>query len=176
MITSAATESLMDTDVSDCLAVLEAFNLLKPRVVCADELSLENEKVASMLRENNLNLYNWMLKAPDENIIAKELTGGYKASLDGMKLLLDQIANQDINNAIVITYHTLLAEFIDPLIISKHGRDVAEEVRDRAKITLSSRNFEELDIWLLNRDINPGTIADLTVSSIFLALAEGLKF
>ena len=51
-----------------------------------------------------------------------------------------------------------------------------EEVRSMAGGALRSGDFRSLDKELVRREVNPGTIADLTASSIFLALLSGLKF
>ncbi|HID43920.1 MAG TPA: triphosphoribosyl-dephospho-CoA synthase [Archaeoglobaceae archaeon] len=173
-ITSNAAEELRRSTVKDSLAVLNAFEISKPRVIDADDLSLKDGHTADILAKNDMNLYKWMQMAPEDNIIAKELVEGYKNSLRGMKLIFD-FYDGDINSAIVMTYHTFLSELRDPLVLSKFGEDVVEEIRDKAKLSLSLKNFEELDEEFIKRGINPGTIADITVSSIFLALAEGLR-
>lgn len=46
----------------------------------------------------------------------------------------------------------------------------------KARDAMITRDFGKLDEELLEMGINPGTIADLTTSSIFLALIEGLRF
>jgi len=74
----------------------------------------------------------------------------------------------------------LLSKFLDPLVIAKHGRDIAEYVRERASEVLISldkgylKAVEKFDEELIERGINPGSIADLTVVAIYLALKEGL--
>lgn len=140
-------------------------------------LDLKSEKTVLKLEERNINLYEWMLKAPQENLISRELTEGYKISLDGMRLLSYYFKSKGgINSAIVYTYHHLLSIHPDPLIISKFGKEVAEQVVEKAKEALKTGEFGVLDEGFINRGINPGTIADLTASSIFLSLAEGLRF
>ncbi len=176
-ITSKAISSLKNTDWEGSLAVLEAYNLLGARVMNAHQLSLKNKNTEKALREEELNLYQWMDRAPTQNIIAQELTRSYKHSLWGSRLLKGFVEEEDdINTAVVLTYHKLLSELPDPLIISKHGEEVAEEVMDKARQAMEKRKFEDLDEELISRGINPGTIADLISSSIFLALAEGLTF
>lgn len=176
-ITSKAVSSIKNTEWRESVAVLEAYNLLGARVMVAGQLSLKNKSTEEALREEKLNIYQWMLRAPPKNIIAQELTTGYKHSLRGSELLTRFMKQEnDINSAVVLTYHTLMSELPDPLIISKHGEDVAEEVMERAGHALEEKSFEDLDEEFIFRGINPGTIADLISSSIFLALAEGLTF
>jgi triphosphoribosyl-dephospho-CoA synthase len=182
-IAKKASETLKETSVEDSLAVLQAFKASSARVMKVERFSLDSDETAELLVRNDVNLYDWMLMAPEENLIARELTNGFEISLKGKKLLTRFYDREgDINTAIVLTYHTLLSEYLDALVISKHGRDVAEEVRGLALKALKAYNrdgdiahFKKLDDELIKRGINPGTIADLTISSIFLAFAEGLR-
>jgi triphosphoribosyl-dephospho-CoA synthase len=89
----------------------------------------------------------------------------------------------DINYSIVLGYHNLLSKVKDPLIISKFGNEVAEEVRRKAAEMLKELSAREdvkvlkkFDEELISRGINPGSVADLTISSIYLALLDGLRF
>jgi len=173
-ITTNAVYELKRTSVEDSIALLNAFKISNPRVMETEELSLKDAETGDTIVKNNLNLYKWMQKAPKDNLIAKELVEGYKISIEGMELIFD-FYEKDINSAIVRTYHTLLSELRDPLVLSKFGKEVANEVMDRARIALNTENFEELDEEFIRRGINPGTIADIVTSSIYLALAEGLR-
>jgi len=180
-IAENALNKLKKSDFEDSIAVLKAFRLSNARVIRVEVdkpfLDLESDRTYQELKERKINLYDWMLESPPENLISKELTEGYKISLHGMKLLLGYFdEKKDINTAIVYTYHHLLSVHLDPLLISKFGVQVANEVKSKAKEVLKTGEFHRLDEEFINRKINPGTIADLTASSIFLSLAEGLKF
>ncbi len=181
-ITANAINAMKTTTVDDSLAVLKAFRLSEARVMKASSLSLEEDRTENELIKRNLNLYEWMLLAPEENIIARELTEGYRLSIEGMRGIFKAFKEfGDINTAIVLVYHHFLSRFLDPLVIAKHGRKIAEEVRKKAEgvVKLFSGDLEvftALDCELVNRRINPGTIADLTVSSIFLSLIGGMRF
>ncbi len=180
----AVIEELKRTSVEDSLAILRAFRLSGARVMDVKELSLTADETERELRERNLNLYDWLKYTPEENIVAMELLNGYKISFEGKNVLLGVFAeHEDINLAVIYTYHYLLSKHIDPLIIAKHGFDVAEEVRIKASKILNEfeRSFDigilrRFDEELISKGINPGSIADLTASSIYLALGEGLRF
>lgn len=173
-ISSNAVYELKKTNVEDSLALLNAFKISNPRIIDTNDLSLKDEGTGDIIVKNNLNLYKWMQRAPEDNLIAKEVVEGYRISMKGMELIFD-FHTGDINSAIVRTYHVLLSEFRDPLVVSKFGKEVADEVMDRARIAFSTGNFKGLDEEFIRRGINPGTIADITTSSIYLALAEGLR-
>ena len=183
-IGKAVIEDIRRTSVEDSLAVLKAFKLSGARVMDVEDMSLEERETERRLIEKGMNLYDWLKFSPKENVVAMELLEGYPRSLKGKDMILDFfVEHEDVNLTIVYVYHRLLAEHLDPLIIAKHGRDVAEEIRRRARImvkkfesSLDVKVFGRFDEELLRRGINPGSIADLTASSIYLALREGWRF
>lgn len=171
---SRATDVVKKTSSDDSIYVLKAFRLCRARVVRAEKLALEDEATADMLKSRNVNLYEWMSAAPKENLIARELISGYPISLEGANFLLQ--SELETNERVVWLYHSLLAKYPDPLIIAKSDAFTAKRVMELARKALESGKFDELDRWLLSQRLNPGTIADLVASSIYLALLEGWRF
>jgi|Deesub1362A_J573_1020465.scaffolds.fasta_scaffold00076_111 triphosphoribosyl-dephospho-CoA synthase len=181
-----ASQELKKTTYMDSIYLLKGHQLSSARVMRADNLSLGSQETERFLRERKINLYLWMKMAPEENAIAKEVTEGYPLSIRNSRRIRNVFEKyEDINYATVLTYHTLLSEVPDALVISKYGKDVGFEVQNLARKILERSNndpdadmkrFSELDRKLLERRINPGTIADLTISSLYLALLEGLRF
>jgi triphosphoribosyl-dephospho-CoA synthase len=73
----------------------------------------------------------------------------------------------------VDTFLTLLATEPDTFIIKKHGLDVARETMLRARDVLDGKlSVQQLDEDCIQRDINPGSIADIMIASIYIALGE----
>jgi triphosphoribosyl-dephospho-CoA synthase len=173
-IAERAVGMLKNTGYEDSLRVLEAFKMCGARVVRAEKLNLQNEKTEKDIREKKINLYEWMKMAPEENLIAKELVEGYKISLYGADFILN--SKMDVNATITALYHDLLSKYPDPLIMAKKGRDYALKVVEWAKSANGNlEKLRELDERLIRDDANPGTIADLTASSIYLAISEGWR-
>jgi triphosphoribosyl-dephospho-CoA synthase len=168
-----AVERMKETDYNDSLRVLEAFRLCSVRVVEAEELNLRNEKTEVEIKKKKINLYDWMKMAPEENLIARELVEGYRISLYGANFILNSDAEP--NSTIISLYHNLLSRYPDPLIMAKKGRDYAYKVMEWAEKARTEDEIRRLDERLLEEGANPGTIADLTASSIFLALSEGWR-
>jgi len=177
-----AVDNLKQTSYNDSISVFKAFKICNARVMRADKLSLEDDYTIYWIKKEKINLYEWMLMAPKENLNARELIEGYKISLDGMKEFTNKIKEfKDINVATVLTYHYLLSKYPDTLVIAKHGREIAEKVMAKSKQILDEFNgdlsvFKSFDEELISKGINPGAIADITCTSIFLALIEGVKF
>lgn len=171
-IAESAKERLKNTGYEDSLSVLKAFRFCNARVVEADELNLRDEETEREIVQKGINLYDWMKIAPDENLIARELVNGYRISVEGAEFILNY---ENSENAVVELYYHFLSKYPDPLIIAKMGRDYAEKVTEWAKKANTDEKRRELDEKLLKDNANPGTIADLTTSSIYLALAEGWR-
>jgi len=88
------------------------------------------------------------------------------------------------DDATVETYLTLLATYPDSLIARKQGADVARDVLQQAAAVLAAGGvrsaagrgeIEALDLALRDphNAMNPGTTADLTAATLFVALLEG---
>ncbi|NOY11281.1 MAG: triphosphoribosyl-dephospho-CoA synthase [Archaeoglobi archaeon] len=179
-----ARELVESTTWRDSIAVKRAFDMSKARVVDAHSMDLRSDEVEREIEEKGLNLADWMRLAPEENFIAKEYVTGFRLSLTGKERIMEFYGEtEDVNRAIVLCYLSFLSELEDPLIIAKRGRDVAVRVREMAGEALevyeSTGNFavfEELDLRVRGLGVNPGSVADLVISSIYLALAEGWRF
>lgn len=174
-VAAEATNLLKDSDVKDSIFVLKAFRKSGARVgeVSEGDLRIVDER---WLKDRGLNLYGWMKLGENENLIARELTGSYSISLEGARTIERCLqSGRDLNEAIVYTYHYLLSKYIDPLIAAKFGFDFAEKVRKMAKDAISRENFQELDEKLISLKVNPGSIADLIASSIYLLLIDSSK-
>lgn len=167
---------LKKTSFRDSINIFKAYQLCKPRVLKAESFSLSDQTTISKIAKDKLSVYEWMKLSPKENLIAKELIEGYPISLSGANFIMS--SKHEVNETIVLLYHKLLSEFPDSLIIAKRGLEVAKNVMELAKKALDSNNFDEfkkLDEFLIREKINPGTIADLVASSIYLALVGGWK-
>lgn len=94
--------------------------------------------------------------------------------------------NGDINTAVVHTFLQILSKIPDSLIERKRGKEAALEVSRMAKEALGEgglttpggrRRILMMDETLhqAGGDLNPGTTADLTASSLYLLLFEGWR-
>ncbi len=179
---NAAKEFIRNADFKDSLQIKKAFDLSNARVMEAEEMSLRRD-VKDEIVKGRIGVLEWMKMAPKENFIAKEIVNGFKLSLKGKDRIFEYYSErEDPNYAIVLTYIKFLSELLDPLIIAKKGMLYAEKVRELAKNSLKLFEetdniviFHELDKKIMDIGVNPGSIADLTASSIYLALSEGWR-
>jgi triphosphoribosyl-dephospho-CoA synthase len=108
------------------------------------------------------------------DMIAREWINGFVLTRRGADIL-HQIGPG--REAIVEMFLTLLATEPDTFIIKKHGRAVAEQTLAKAREVLDGRRvLETFDTECIEACINPGSIADITIAAIFIALDEGWEW
>jgi triphosphoribosyl-dephospho-CoA synthase len=113
------------------------------------------------------------------DLIACEWSTYYRRSFLFSEKLKALIEEKGLNEGVVRAYLEALTEVPDSLVQAKFGIETAREVSRRAGQALLDPTLEQaglLDLSLLERDINPGSTADLIAASLFIALLRGLRF
>ena len=125
-----------------------------------------------------------MMMAADRDSIARQYACAYADVFDAGIAALESVMRErgggaDIEDAMLAIYLTFLSRWEDSHIVRKHGRPVAQSVIAEAQhwrmlaLTHGLRDYaEQLATWdasLKRRGINPGTTADLTVATVFVA-------
>ncbi len=171
-------EVLASLTVEDARKAYEAIRLAKPGGMGrVERYDVAQEEVDITLREA-------MWLARDRDSIAREYVTDYEITFElgcpSLRRCWEQ--SQNLMDSIVQASLIILAQVPDSLIGRKNGPAAAEEVSRRAKEVLerggifSEAGREALryfDLYLREHHLNPGTTADLTASSIFVALLEG---
>jgi len=71
----------------------------------------------------------------------------------------------------------VLAKEPDTFVIKKLGREVAEETCQKAQTVLDGTlTIDEMDRWCLATGVNPGSIADIVIAGLFVALGDGWQW
>ncbi len=169
-----AVKAIATTDVSDAVAFYKAFRLTCVRMNAKDELDVNDPKALDELRERNMTLLDVMHHSSANDMVAREWNNGFVLTRRGADIL-HQIGPG--REAIVEMFLTLLATEPDTFIIKKHGRAVAEQTLAKAREVLDGRRvLETFDTECIEAGINPGSIADITIAAIFIALGEGWEW
>ncbi|MGZ4949216.1 MAG: triphosphoribosyl-dephospho-CoA synthase, partial [Halobacteriota archaeon] len=58
----------------------------------------------------------------------------------------------------------------------KWGENIAREISKKARLVLEYGDPADFDEDLIERQINPGTTADLVIGSLFIALLGGYRY
>jgi len=188
-ITEEAANIVHASDFRDSLAFVKSIrvcmvgNLSHPAFArSAEALDLEDPLIEEQIKENKVGLGRLLAPSAGYDLLASELIGGFPIiNNHALEFLAWLRKLEDPIKASAATYCTLLARHPDSLILRKAGLKVAEDIMARAERVMRSRPFsakwvegmEGLDEELRGRDLNPGTLADLTAGSIFLALLGG---
>ena len=159
------------TESSDAVAFYKAFAMTSVRMNATDELDVNDPHTLTLIRERDMTLLDIMQHSAANDMVARELVTGFPLSRRGADLLKELGPGRQ---SIVNMFLALLATEPDTFIIKKHGVDVARETMMAARDVLDGkRSAESFDADLIQRDINPGSIADITIAAIYLALGEG---
>ena len=169
---------LANTTVADARHAYAAIRLAKAG-------GLGQVAQADISTQPDISLRAAMKLAQQRDLIAAQYSNDYREIFEqAYPVLLEFYAKWGYNAAAVSgVYMKLLAMCPDSLIIRKQGGAVAQEVCELASVLYEKycRNDKpdgfdmqllEFDYKLKQRNINPGTTADLTVATVFLASLE----
>jgi triphosphoribosyl-dephospho-CoA synthase len=166
-----AIASVGKTDTSDAVAFYKAFALTAVKMNATDELDVNDPHTLTLIRDREMTLLDIMQHSAAHDMVAREWVTGFLLVRRGADLLKQLGPGRQ---AIVNAFLTLLATEPDTFIIKKHGPDVARATMLRARDVLDGKlSIQQFDEDCIRQDINPGSIADITIASIYIALGEG---
>lgn len=162
------------TDTEDAVEFYRAFAATEVRVLSGDELDIKDPRVYDELRARKMTLYDVMVHSAPRDMVAREWTNGFALTCTGTQLLLELGCGRE---GITAMFLTLLATEPDTFIAKKHGMEVAERTMEEAReVVDGKRDLGEFDRECIARGINPGSIADITIASIYTALGKGWEW
>jgi triphosphoribosyl-dephospho-CoA synthase len=166
-----------NTTVFDALQFYKAFSRVNVRVGKTETLDVRDPASLDVIEKEDLTLYNIMEISTPNDTLAREWTEGFPRAFRGAEILQKRFkSGHSLNDSIVHTFLSLLGDIPDTLIEKKFGKALAEEVSSMSKQVLISGKLAEFDEYLLGKEINPGTTADLIIASLFITLLGGLRF
>lgn len=126
------------------------------------------------IRDRELTLEDVMEASADADGIAAEWTNGFSRTFEAAHSL--ETSDGAVADRVSALFLALLASEVDTFVVTKHGTDTAQEVKDRARAVLSgAEDPDDLAAEFVERDINPGTTADIVAGALFIALERGLE-
>lgn len=171
-----------ETTVADAAAFFRAFEHVEVAVgdppPDADDLDVRRGADAvPAVEERGLTLLEVLELGADEDGVAAEWAAGFPRAFRAGERIRD--GEGPIVERAADAFLALLAGEPDSLVATRHGREVAREVRERAA-DLRERDAPEGDVTafaaeLVERGVNPGTTADLTAGGLFVALEGGAE-
>jgi triphosphoribosyl-dephospho-CoA synthase len=166
-----ALTAIEKTDVSDAVAFYKAFAMTSVKMNATDDLDVHDPHTLTIIRDREMTLLGIMRHSAANDMVAREWVTGFPLTRRGADLLIQSGPGRQ---AIVNTFLAILASETDTFIIKKHGNAVAQETMLLAREVLDGkRSLEDFDADCIERDINPGSIADILIASLYIALGEG---
>lgn len=190
LLTEIAEQFIKNSTTEDCIHLTSALNThLSRNLLPSDKKEDDFNSFIEIHKYENTNLYEYTKFYEERDLIFYELSHRYQITKSiGMPSFLKTLEETNsFRKAITQTFLSLLSEKKDTHIAKRFGNEVATEVKARASEVIKSggiftehgRNLiQELDQYLKfsnHRNINPGSIADLTSTTIFIALLMGYR-
>ena len=172
-------EILEKTTVQDAVDFYRAFELAGARVTEVELFSLMDPGSENALCQSEKPLLELMRLSMGHDIVAREWATNYRRSFLLAERLAEQTEKFGLNDGVVRTFLEALAEVPDSLISAKFGPEKARQVSRQAAQALADSTLEkarQMDCDLLEKDINPGSTADLIAASLFISLLRDLRF
>ena len=150
-----------------------------------EELDVGSDSSTQKLLDENINMFHVLEMSSEWDCLSYELTHQMPVTFDlGFPLFNKIKTKHGINIATVQTFLTILSKVPDTLISRKYGEKKAKEVSLQAKSVLEEggiltengkKLLEQFDQRLIENDLNPGTTADFTASSIMINYLNNYK-
>ncbi len=177
-------EILSKTTYIDTIYLYKAVRRASPRIKReVGELDVFDDRSFKKIREKRINLLD-IFKITKKDLIADELVNELKKAENGYAILKNAYKRfKKISLAIAYTYLRLLAENTDTLVANKFCEETAIMVSELCRSVVNSINNErkcekilyyvkELDKFFKSMKINPGSMADITATSLFIFLLK----
>jgi triphosphoribosyl-dephospho-CoA synthase len=176
-------EIMLATTPADAVSLYDAINIADAGGMGErEDLDVGSAEAKQELIEKQIDMFQVLDISASWDALAYELTHNYPVSFEiGYPTYKDMRKSHGINKATVQTFLTILSRKPDTLISRKYDDSISGRVKADAKIILDRGGIltEEgrsllirFDRDLIKNKYNPGTTADLTASSLMIALLE----
>jgi triphosphoribosyl-dephospho-CoA synthase len=179
-LTPAGVERVVaDTTVEDAVAFYRAFEHVNVAVddppERLDDLDVRRgSAVEPTLRDRALTLADVMALSADVDGVAAEWTDGFERTFAAAEWLLAD--EGPVGDRASHAFLRLLAAEVDTFVVKTLDEERAREATRRAQAVLDGEtDAEALAAEFVEREINPGTTADLTAGALFVTLERGLE-
>lgn len=169
-----ASRLVKETTIQDALDFYDAFSHTAVRVRESDELDINDPKAKEELKKREMTFFDVMAYSAPHDLVANEIVCGFPLTRYTADLLF---SFQNKKNPISTAFLILLSEYPDTFIAKKYGVPASELVREKAiNVIQGEMSLAELDTYCLENGYNPGSLADIMISGLYVALGEGWEW
>lgn len=170
----AASGIVRSTTVEDAVNFYRAFGLTSVRMNETDDIDVNDPGAIQHLVDNGMTLYDVMEYSAPGDMVAAEWTNGFRLTRKVADLLKGSGCGK---RAISDAFITILSEERDTFIEKKFDRETAEWARETAcLVRRGDLSITEFDEMCLEKGINPGSVADIIIAGIYVAISEGWEW
>lgn len=171
---SGALRLIKETTVRDAVLFYQAFAETQVRVIETDGLDVNDPDSIEQIRRDQLTLLDVMAYSAPVDMICREWVEGFPLTRRFTDRLHDAGGGPGVISSLFLG---LMAEEMDTFIAKKFNATVAEEAMAMAQdVQAGRRTVTSMDEECIRRGINPGSLADITIAGIYLALTEGWQW
>ncbi len=173
-----ASTVVADTSVADACAFYRAFEhvdvaVREPPADLADLDVRRGAEAVTAVWDRDLTLSDVMALSTDRDGVAREWTGGFERTFDAATSIGE--GDGPVTDRAATAFLELLADEPDEFVVTRNGRETAEWATERARAALAGdADPAELAEAFVERDVNPGTTADVVAGALFVALERGV--
>jgi len=178
---------LKSTTPEDALNVYDAILIANPGGLGGmDELDVKNKASKKKIKEERISLYEIMNLSSEWDNISREWVTDMQITFEFGYPLVKKLygRTKNMNTTTVQSFLELLSKYPDTFVQRIHGKKIAERVSEKARAIIKEGGMltskggaliTKFDEELREKGINPGTTADLTASSLMLAILDGMR-
>ncbi len=178
---------LKSTTPEDALNVYDAILIANPGGLGGmDELDVKNKASKKKIKEERISLYEIMNLSSEWDNISREWVTDMQITFEFGYPLVKKLygRTKNMNTTTVQSFLELLSKYPDTFVQRIHGKKIAERVSEKARAIIKEGGMltskggaliTKFDEELRENGINPGTTADLTASSLMLAILDGMR-
>ncbi|MBN1432810.1 MAG: triphosphoribosyl-dephospho-CoA synthase [Methanomicrobiaceae archaeon] len=167
----SASGIVRSTTVADAVSFYKAFSLTSVRMNETDELDVNDPAALDHITEKGMTLYDVMDHSSQKDMVAAEWTNGFRLTENTAEFLINSGSGK---KAISDAFISLLSEETDTFIVKKFGEETGVWAREKACLVREGRlSIEDFDEMCLERGVNPGSVADIIIAGIYIAISRG---
>jgi triphosphoribosyl-dephospho-CoA synthase len=171
---SGALRHIRETTIDDAILFYDAFSHTAVRVNDFDEFDIHDPSMADKLRERGMTLFDVMAYSAPNDMVAREWINGFSLTRMTADMLKTDGRGRE---AISTVFLSLLVKEPDTFIVKKFGPAKADLVQDyAARVCAGEMSLQEFDDFCISEGINPGSLADIMIAGLFVAIGEGWEW
>jgi triphosphoribosyl-dephospho-CoA synthase len=173
---AGANAAIKETTTNDAVLFYQAFSKTCVRVREKDDkYDIHDPTVYDRLHRDGQTMYSLMKYSAEYDMVAREWTNSFALSQwTASQLWVASESKYTGRDSISRVFLQLMAKEPDTFITKKWGIKEAENIRKKANAVLAgSTSLDTFDAECIAKGINPGSLADIMIAGLYLALMDG---